>query len=363
MHHPWKGHRPLATRIVAAAIATTSLVSSAGAAHASAPPIAERRLTAMTQNLYLGANLTPLFGPTGNDLVVQAAIAYAHVVQTDFPARARAIAHEISTDQPDVVGLQEVALWQTAPMTNPSQRTTTYDFLAILLDALAETGHLYRVVAENTNVSGTLPISATTLVTFTDHDAVIARADLPVSEMQVSNATSAEFVADVRVLVNGQPFVIPRGWSSVDVMLRGKTYRFVDTHLEAYDPRVRAAQAAELAAVLDGSPYPVVLAGDLNDFPGTGAVAILEAHGFVDGWIQAMDGTPGYTAGQSDDLTNVPSTIDHTVDYVLHSDDVALTAVTGSGDIVGEELSDRTPSGLWPSDHAGVVLTVHLAKP
>jgi hypothetical protein len=37
--------------------------------------------------------------------------------------------------------------------------------------------------------------------------------------------------------------------------------------------------------------------------------------------------------------------------------------VTGSGAIVREELADRTPSGLWPSDHAGVVLTLHLAKP
>lgn len=26
--------------------------------------------------------------------------------------------------------------------------------------------------------------------------------------------------------------------------------------------------------------------------------------------------------------------------------------------IVGEELADRTPAGLWPSDHAGVVATV-----
>jgi endonuclease/exonuclease/phosphatase family metal-dependent hydrolase len=344
------------------AIAATFLMASSGAARASAPPFAERRMTAMTQNLYLGANLVPLFGPTGNDLVVQAAIAYAHVVQTDFPSRARAIAEEISVARPDVIGLQEVALWQTAPIADPARRTTTYDFLAILLDALAADGHPYRVVAENTNFSGTLPINATTLVTFTDHDAIIVRADLPTSELQVSNTAGAEFTAAVRVPVNGQPIVIPRGWSSVDVMLRGKMYRFADTHLEAFDAGVRARQAVELATVLEGSPYPVVLAGDLNDFPGTGAVAILQAHGFVDGWIEAMDGTPGYTAGQGDDLTNVPSTIDHTVDYVLHTDG-AVAAVTGSGDIVGEELSERTPSGLWPSDHAGVVLTLHLAKP
>jgi hypothetical protein len=85
--------------------------------------------------------------------------------------------------------------------------------------------------------------------------------------------------------------------------------------------------------------------------------------GFVDGWIEAMDGTPGFTAGQTDDLNNVPSLIDHTVDYVMHNEDGFVDAVAGSGDIVGEELDDRTPSGLWPSDHAGIALTMHIADP
>src|SRR5439155_15689452 len=29
-------------------------------------------------------------------------------------------------------------------------------------------------------------------------------------------------------------------------------------------------------------------------------------------------------------------------------------------DVVGDELPDRTPSGLWPSDHGGVVATLGL---
>lgn len=28
--------------------------------------------------------------------------------------------------------------------------------------------------------------------------------------------------------------------------------------------------------------------------------------------------------------------------------------------LVGNEASDRLPSGLWPSDHAGVVVTLEL---
>jgi hypothetical protein len=32
-------------------------------------------------------------------------------------------------------------------------------------------------------------------------------------------------------------------------------------------------------------------------------------------------------------------------------------------EVLGEELEDRTPTGLWPSDHAGVVAPLHLAHP
>jgi hypothetical protein len=33
-----------------------------------------------------------------------------------------------------------------------------------------------------------------------------------------------------------------------------------------------------------------------------------------------------------------------------------------NADVVGEELSARTPSGLWPSDHAGAVATLGWQK-
>ena len=40
--------------------------------------------------------------------------------------------------------------------------------------------------------------------------------------------------------------------------------------------------------------------------------------------------------------------------------DVDALAIHGGGSILGEEPDDRTPSGLWPSDHAGVAVSLRL---
>ncbi len=352
------------TAVVALAVATL-MIASVPARAGTAPDDAQRRFTVMTYNLYLGANLLPLFGKSGLELVQEAAAVFAHVAQTDFPARAEAIAKLIAEEQPVAVGLQEVALWETSPLDHPEQLQTAYDFLDILLDALEDVGVLYRTAAVDTVFKGQLPINATTLGAFTDRNVIIVRDYLPTSELKTSNPTGQNFKASLPVPLGGTTIQVTRGWATVDVKFRGKSYRVADTHLEAYSEVVRNLQAQELAASLAASPLPVVLAGDLNSLPGdmTGSYGVMVNAGFVDGWIEAMDGTRGYTAGQMDDLNNVPSQIDHTVDYVMHNQDGFLDAVAGSGDIAGEELDDRTASGLWPSDHAGIALTMHIANP
>jgi len=320
----------------------------------------------MTQNLYLGTNLQPLFGLKGQDLILAAAAAYNDVVRNNFPARAEAIAREIVKDSPALVSLQEVALWQKGP--DPGHLEPTFDYLEILLHALAEKGASYTAVAVNVNVSAALPIALdlSTWASFTDRDAIIARADLPIYEMKLSNPISENFDAAIKVPIGDTILRVPRGWSSIDVKFLGKEYRFVDTHLEAYDSDVRIDQARELDAALSVSPIPVILTGDLNSLPDdvTGPYGILAGDGYVDSWIQGMDGDPGNTAGQSLDCT-VPSEIDHRVDYVMHNSDPYVAAVTGSGDIVGEEDADCTDTEppLRPSDHAGVVIELHIAAP
>ncbi len=328
---------------------------------------AERQFVVMTQNLYLGANLQPLFGKSGLDLIRTAAATYAHVVQTDFPDRAQAIAKEIAAKRPEVVGLQEVYLFKRGP--DPAHLETTYDFLTILLGALSDHGASYRAVAVGTHFSGALPIGVTadgTLTpwaSLTDRDAIIVRTDLPEREFSWSNPAAQNFQRTFDVPLGGSTIHIPRGWTSVDVRFQGRSYRVAETHLEAFSAPVRDDQAAELLSSLQASPLPVILAGDINSLPSdsAGPYGLFSGAGYVDSWVQAMDGDPGFTAGQPDDLDcTLPSTIDHRVDYVLHDDDPALRAVPRTGDVVGGSPNDcmATDPPLWPSDHAGVVIGI-----
>jgi endonuclease/exonuclease/phosphatase family metal-dependent hydrolase len=106
----------------------------------------------------------------------------------------------------------------------------------------------------------------------------------------------------------------------VEVKVQGKTVRFVNTHLEAFSVVVRNQQARELAAALAGSAPPVVLVGDLNSAPDdtAGAYGTFAAAGYVDAWVVVHGPEGGFTAGQSELLDNVPSKLDHRVDYVLY---------------------------------------------
>jgi endonuclease/exonuclease/phosphatase family metal-dependent hydrolase len=352
-------------RAIAVLATIGALLTVAAPATADTPPAqAERRLRVATYNLYLGTDLTPLFGKTGADLVAAAAEAWAHVQATDFGERAEAIADLIVEEQPHLVGLQEVSLWQTAPLTNPGALTTRYDFLQILLDELAERGAPYETAAVNAHFSGYLPVSADTLVRWTQRNAIIARADLDEETFVVTNPRQGNYAAALPVPLGGQQVVFPRGWTSVDVQFRGKWTRFANTHLEAYSDVIRKLQAHELVGILAASPHPVIVVGDLNshrDFQGD-SWQILAAAGYTDVWSETMPRVPGYTASFGDDLMGPPSELDHTVDYVLRSTGSTLDGVDGLGEVIGDEVDDRTSSGLWPSDHAGVAVTVQIVK-
>ncbi|MEO3746533.1 endonuclease/exonuclease/phosphatase family protein [Plantactinospora sp. B5E13] len=334
--------------LLAAVVVVATLFGPATPVRAHGP----QRLTVATYNLYQGADLTGLLtAPTLPELVERAGLTYQRMVDTDFPTRARAIARLLAKTRPDVLGLQEVALWKKGPLGGPLQ--VSYDFLDILLRELRGVGLHYRTAATVTMFTGTLPISATEQASFSDRNALLIRDGL-----QASNPRSHLYEATVVVdTPAGITFDLPSGWIAVDVgATRHDRVRVATTHLEPSVPAVRDAQGRELYAALAGSPYPVIVAGDLNSPPTdpTGPYGTFATGGYRDAWRVVNGVGGGFTATQDPDLRNLPSQLDERVDHVFHQPG-RLWAV--NADLVGEAVRDRTPTGLWPSDHAGLVVT------
>lgn len=80
--------------------------------------------------------------------------------------------------------------------------------------------------------------------------------------------------------------------------------------------------------------------------------------GFKDAWTanRHRPGGPGFTCCQAPDLRNAASSLTQRIDYVLSRGRIHALAA----DRVGENPADRTPSGLWPSDHADITSVLRL---
>jgi hypothetical protein len=317
----------------------------------------DREVTVMSRNLYLGASLTPLIVST--DPLAGVRQVWAQVQATDYPLRAEALADEIVTEQPLLVGLQEVTTYRKGALLDraPAEEVVL-DFLQILLDELAARGASYRVVASVENFDGELPHLGGTAATnfdlrLTDRDVIIARSDVPASQLKVLGTDSGNFDAALALPIAGEPTPIVRGWVSADVKHRGQTFRFVNTHPEAFDDGVNAAQIAEILTGPLATNLPVVLVGDLNATPTSASMAPLFAAGFVDTAVSAASNDPGPTCCFVATVTG--GTLSSRIDYVLYRGRFEAVAQRRVGHLPEDRIS-----GLYPSDHAGVVADLVL---
>jgi endonuclease/exonuclease/phosphatase family metal-dependent hydrolase len=193
---------------------------------------------------------------------------------------------------------------------------------------------------------------------FTDRDAILVRSDLGGREMQLSNVQHALYDTFLPILPGVN---LVRGWNSVDVLFRGRAFRFVNSHLESDPEVIRLLQTQELIAGPLDTALPVVFVGDANsDANGVvdpAAYQLLRAADLEDAWAEVHAGSPGYTCCQEELLTNPTSLLDQRIDVILYRGNFDVK----SADVVGEATSDRISNGsvtLWPSDHAGVVATL-----
>jgi hypothetical protein len=343
-------------------------------------PTDSQHITVMTRNLYLGADLTQAIGAifSGDHSAITDATtaAWASVVATNFPERAKVLADEMAHSQPQLVGLQEVSLYRTGPpdtfSENPTPaRRVRLDYLEILLQELNERGLHYAPVAVTKNFDvenpGYTAPGVLQDIRLTDRDVILARTDLPASELKLSNVQTANFYANASLPIGatGQHVTILRGWGSVDVTSRGHKFRFINTHLEQEGPfnQIQVAQGNEILSGPANTSLPVILVGDFNsraDGTGTLTYSNLTGAGFTDAWSVTHPEELGNTFGHEPLLLNTTVDLTQRIDLVLFRGSLSNSLSALDADVVGDELDDRTPSGLWPSDHAGLMARIGL---
>jgi endonuclease/exonuclease/phosphatase family metal-dependent hydrolase len=329
------------------------------------------RLKVMTRNVYLGGDIArPAAGRTGEEIEQKAAELWQIVQRTNFPARAKLLAREIRQARPDLIGLQEVALWRRGPdgaKDGPATPATNlvYDYLAILVRELRAAGVHYRLGSWQEEADIEMPTSLGYDVRVTIRDVVLVRRRWG---LRVRRPLSGNFAAAFALPTVAGSVTVRRGWTGVDARLHGRPFRFINAHLEAFSNDVRVAQAGEL--ITPGGPvrtgHPVILVGDLNSDP-TGASGsrpdayrVLTGAELRDTWLQVHPGNPGHECCfKREDITDPPpAPFDHRIDHVLATSTLPATFAS----VIGDDPGNRTASGLWPSDHGGVVVTLRLNR-
>lgn len=293
---------------------------------------------------------------------------------TDWRARAARLAREVARQQPDVITLNEMVTvvrqgfrdvapalvgtpfepFAEAWATIPNDSTV---FLPVLLEELARLGLHYVVVGELplTNVYVPIPIPGVpegfVHARYIDTDVLLARATVDVEAVAIDT-----FDVMLATPLGAQT----RGWIAADLRIRGKPWRVVATHPEPSWPVAagQTPQVTQLLAALAGGTRPTLVAGDLNFLPASAQYAEMQGAGFTDLWTRRL-GLPlaEETCCRQDEtlrssLTDDPLT--ERKDYVWVRPDAGRRVGPVRFTLFGDQPWERTPSGLWVSDHLGL---------
>jgi endonuclease/exonuclease/phosphatase family metal-dependent hydrolase len=383
--------RPLAAALLLAGAALALALTLPSAGEAGKPKGKPNKpktedVSVMARNIYLGSDLTGALEAQSFDELTDAnAEILAEVVRTDFPSRVKLLAKEIKKEKPDLIGLQEVAHWRLdttepdgdsgppdVPTGTPAEENL-YDFLALLRDELKGKGAKYRVAHVQEELDIELPIEDRPGDPHEDpsdpngqfdgrltmQDVILARKG---NGVQFSKAKGAHYDNLFEFQAAGALTIdVERGWQSIQANVRGVKFRFVNTHLEAFEAETRRLQAQELVDGPAKSRKDVVLVGDFN----TGdrqrhdiaaaedrrPWAVIEDGGFLERQTKA------FSCCYSSALDSTAGEFDHTVDHItVNNRKIGL----GRSTITGDER--RTAGDLWPSDHGGVFSVLEFPK-
>ena len=335
----------------------------------------DKEITVMTYNVYFGGDTGSVFALTNlQEVPVQVAKLYAQFEAAAFEQRVKSVARFIKENKPHLVGLQEMVLIRRQSPGNfitgtraPDAEDPIWDFRGILKEELEREGLNYEIVAEVQNIDAEMPMfvmGKTPLfddVRMTVFDVVLARSD-------VGGSISREETRNYKtVLDNPLGISVTRGYVALDVTVSGTKYRLINTHLEAFRPSIRLAQARELVDILKDEKIPLILLGDFNSDANAvegdanrKVYELLLSEGYKDVWEGGPD--TGSTCCQDSDLRNKTSKLNKRIDHIFVRN-VTLSSTTMTktvGDKPTDRITSATKATIWPSDHAGVITRLSI---
>jgi endonuclease/exonuclease/phosphatase family metal-dependent hydrolase len=311
-------------------------------------------IRAMTRNLYLGTDFSGLaFLASPADIPATTAMMWGNVQASNIPERAKLIAAEIVDSAPDLVALQEVTHYRMqmpsdGTVTPPNATETVIDFLALVMAEIDTRGGGYHVAGEAMNADAEFPVSDGAGGTFdlrvVDRDVVLAK-----DGVQTSNFVVTTFTANVAFTVGGTggiPLSFQRSCSRLDAVVGEANFTFGNAHLEIGAlGAIQTQQAQEMLDAFAPITAPMILLGDFNSPPGRDTYQLI---------MQSFkDASTGSGPTCCSDLAGADSADDR-IDLVLTRGRFRHKDSSRTGD------TERTPGGLWASDHFGALATVEL---
>jgi endonuclease/exonuclease/phosphatase family metal-dependent hydrolase len=350
-------------RIKGAALAVACLLPLAAPAAAPAQKKPKRDVTIMARNLYLGADLIPLATQPNQEAFEQAAAErYQTVLRNDFATRAKTIAAEIRAAKPDIIGVQEAAKWLRGPDgikdgTQTPANDVVYDSTEVLLKELAALGQRYRVVAGRDWFDYEAPTALGFDVRLIQRDVILARRGSKVRFGRTFRGGFDEHFDPPTPVGVAQQL---RGWVGVDATIRGRKFRVVTTHLEAYSPEIADNQAKQLLSEpLSSRKRISFVLGDFNSDPKDAGTDDRGAERTPNAFRSLTEG--GFrnllprreTCCYAEDLHSTAEGLDTWIDHIL-------VRPRGTRLRRSSRVGTAQADGLWPSDHAGIVATFRL---
>lgn len=369
-------------------------------------------LDVMTQNQYLGADLSPLLSAVEDAVAFNSAVigVLKQIAANKTTERIEALARLIAKRHPHLVGLQEV--YKFGCIDNPESEIDACNdpsisgaFVDHLSKMRAALGSDYEDVARVDNLKlppdgfplPGLPLnidsdeSIDAFVTVLDRDVIFKRSDVLHENVNLSavckrslkpssvNGCNYEKALEVPVKFGELPefnFSFDRGYVIVDATVKGKDYRFVNTHLEVKDfplsipLTIQTEQALELIATLGILPLEgksLIVVGDINSspqdqtgFPPYGMLVppyqqFIDS-GYIDAWTLRPGHADGFTCCQPPHLSNRKSVLNERIDMIFS---LEAPAKVRRARVLSNKISSkkrRHSRRIWSSDHGSVAI-------